>query len=339
VTASSNCRLEELTGLRKTGPLKADKEGGMVWEVQLEPYDLVAVQLSDSAAQLARPQAVWPGDIEPALGQEIRKLGARAAALRNPPPLMAFDNADFEKAAEKNAPIPGWTISAREGVSITLDRKHTHGGKQAAKIQSTGPIACLASQPFAAPATGRLSMAVWLRVENADRQPSLRLAVEGKLNGRDYYRFAQVGQAPDGGRPVSPLGGDWEQFIFQIDDLPLTGLSPLRVRFDLMGQGEVYVDDVQLYSLAFSNPEIVELMKLIALTDYQLQYGNVGDCVRLMDGYWPRFLEENVPLPPSLLAKQPPAKKPAEEKPPTEPVERTGLMDRVKNLIPESIRF
>jgi hypothetical protein len=197
----------------------------------------------------------------------------------------------------------------------------------------------LASQPISAPATGRLSMAVWLRIESPDRQPPLRLALEGKWNGSDYYRYAQVGRAADGGMSNSPLGTEWEQYIFQVDDLPLTSLSSLRMRFDLMGEGEVWIDDVQLYNLAFSNPEIVELMKLIALLDYKLQCGNVGDCVRLLDGYWPRFLVENVPLPATLIAKQPSEKKPAPEKTPTEPAERTGLMDKVKSIIPESMRF
>ena len=100
-------------------------------------------------------------------------------------------------------------------------------------------------------------MSVWLRVADAARQPPLRLAVEGKLDGRDYYRFAAVGQSPGREQPAaSPVDRDWGQYIFQVDDLPLEGLSQLRVRFDLMGQGEVWVDDVQLYDLAFSETEL-----------------------------------------------------------------------------------
>jgi hypothetical protein len=330
ITASPNCRFEELTGLRKIAPPKQET-GGMIWEVQLDPYDLVAVQLNDAAAQFARPQTAWPSNIETALGTEIRKLGARAAALRNPKPLDALANPDFESPAVKDSAICGWNVTARKGVTIAIDEKRPHGGRCAAKIQSTGPIACLISNPITAPTTGRLSIYVWLRVDSTEKQPPLRLAVEGKLAGRDYYRYAQVGQ------PAAALGTQWEQFIFPIDDLPLTGLSPLRVRFDLMGPGEVYVDDVQLYSLAFSNPEIVELSKLITLADVKLQYAQLGDCVRLLEGYWPRFLDENVPLA-AMTAKDRPAKKPAEDRP-AEPVERTGLMDRVKGLIPESLRF
>ncbi|MCC6126977.1 MAG: hypothetical protein IT426_18620 [Pirellulales bacterium] len=339
INAAANCRMEELSGLRKIDPPKPDADGGTVWEVRLEPYDLVAVQLSDSAAQLARPQVAWPDEIESALALEIRKLGARAAALRTPPLLTALENADFEEESEKSALLPGWTATAREGVAVSLDRANPHGGKQAAKIQSDGPIACLASRLFPAPATGRLSMAVWLRIDAPGRQPPFRLAVEGKLNGRDYYRYAQVGLHPEGAPPTAAFGKEWEQFIFQVDDLPLTGLSPLRVRFDLMGEGEVWIDDVQLYNLSFSKPEIVELSKLITLADLKLQYAQLGDCVRLLEGYWPRFLDENVPLPATVVAKRPPAKPTPPKDSPAESAERTGFMDRVKNLIPDSLRF
>jgi hypothetical protein len=344
IAAASNCRLEELTGARKINPPKADPGGGMTWELRLEPYDLVAVQLSDPAAQLARPQAMWPDDIEQALGMEIRKLGARAAVLRSPPVPKMLENADFERAAEKNISIPGWAGTTRDGVLIELTRSHVHGGKQAAIVSSNGPIACLVSQPFPAPTTGRLSMTVWLRTDAAGRQPPFRLAIEGKLDGRDYYRYAQVGRPPEGAPPTAALGGEWEPFLFLLDDLPLTGLSPLRVRFDLMGAGQVCVDDVQLNTLAFTQPEIIELSKLITLADVKLQRSQLGDCVRLLEGYWPRFLEENVPLPASVqaaseLAKQPAAKKAPEEKNPPENSDRTGLLDRMKNMIPDSLRF
>ena len=104
-----------------------------------------------------------------------------------------------------------------------------------------------------------------------------------------------------------------------------------------MGPGEVWVDDVQLFSLAFANPELVELSKLITLADVKLQNGQVGDCVRLLDGYWPRFLEENVPLPAGAASSEASAAQPrkAEEKPP----ERSGWLNRIKDLVPESLRF
>jgi hypothetical protein len=329
-----------LTGTRRIEPLRPDGNGGQVWEVALEAYDLAAVQLSEADVACSNPRVKWPEAVERELGLEVRRLGARAAALRNPAPLSAPANADFESGAPGAAAIPDWAATAQEGVHIQLDKDQKHDGRQSVKIASRGPIACLVSRPFAAPPTGRLSVCVWLRIADPARQPPLRLALalEGKIPGRNSYRFAPVGLAPGPDQPSVPLTAEWGQYIFQVDDLPLEGLTSLCVRFDLMGAGEVWVDDVQAFSLAFNKVEMVELSKLITQADVKLQNGRIGDCLRLLEGYWPRFLEENVPLPPGAVPTETaanPKKPPAEEKPP----ERSGWLNRVKDIIPDSLRF
>ncbi len=338
VEAAPGCRIEELTDSRKIEPLKPEASSGLYWEVGLEPYDLIAVRLSDPAARCSNPHVVWSGAVDAELALNIRRLGARAAALRNPPPLDVVVNADFESPAAGDDPVPDWATTNRSDVEIKLDETHQHSDRQSVKIASAGPVACLVSRPFAAPATGRLTVSVWLRTSDAASQPPLRLAVEGKLRGQDYYRYAPVGSAPGPGRPAVPILPGWGRYVFQVDDLPLEGLASIRVRFDLMGPGEVWIDDVQVFNLAFTKPEMIELSKLITLADVKLQNGQIGDCLRLLEGYWPRFLNANVPLPPGAMpserasaAKQPPA----EETPP----ERSGFLDRMKDLLPESMRF
>lgn len=334
IEAGADCQLEELTGRRKINPMQSDGEKGFSWEAALEPFDLIAVRLSEPDVRFTGPQVTWSETVEASLGMEIRRLGARAAALRNPPPLPVPANCDFERPVTHDGPIPDWAVTTRGGVTIELDTQQGHGGRQSAHLASTGAVACLVSRPIAAPNTGRLSMSVWLRVPNADRQPSLRLALDAKLHGRDYYRFAAVGKPADAGQPAVPIASQWSQYVFQVDDLPLEGLTSLRLRFDLMGRGEVWIDDIQTYSLAFSKSELLELSKLITLANVNLQNGQIAGCLRMLDGYWPRFLNENVPLPPgaeTALAK--PASE--EEKPP----ERSGWLDRVKDMVPESLRF
>jgi hypothetical protein len=336
VEATSACQIEELSGLRKIGPLQADSSEGYYWEVTLEPYDLVAVRLSEPNVQCSSPRVTWPESVEIALSQHIRRLGARAAALGNPSPLDSLGNPGFE-AAGTNGEVPEWTVLGKNGVSAKLDRTEKHDGGQSVKMVSKGPVVCLVSKPLTAPATGRLTVSVWLRVADPARQPPLRLAIEGKLRGRDYYRYGPVGGSTQNGQPGDAIRSEWGQFLLPIGDLPLEGLSSLRVRLDMMGPGEVWVDDVQVFSLAFSRPELLELSKLITLADIKLQNGQIGDCVRMLDGYWPRFLEENVALPAGAIpvdtaAAEPPAE---EEKPP----ERSGWLNRVKDMLPESLRF
>jgi len=73
------------------------------------------------------------------LGAEIRKLGARAAALRNPSPLGVLGNPDFESSVLKDSRIYGWDVTSCGGVTIALDEKRPHGGRRAVKISPLTP--------------------------------------------------------------------------------------------------------------------------------------------------------------------------------------------------------
>jgi hypothetical protein len=266
----------------------------------------------------------------------------RAAALSSPPSLPVLRNPGFELPPGANGQIPGWLAVPPLGVSVQLDAQEKHLGKQSLRLFSNGPEAHLMSDPFQMPPTGRIAVAVWLRVADAARQPPLRLAIDAKLGGEEHYRFAPLGKGLANGPAVVPLAAGWGQYIFQANDLPLEGLSQVRVRFDLMGAGEVWIDDVQVFDLSFTRDERVELSKMIALANVKLQNGQTGDCLRLLEGYWPRFLESNMPLPVTPaegLAGKADAPPKTDGEAPEESPERSGLLDRMKDLIPKPLRF
>ena len=82
------------------------------------------------------------------------------------------------------------------------------------------------------------------------------------------------------------------------------------------------------------------LFKLITLADVTLQNGQVGECLKLLDGYWPRLLTESVPLPLATLPTAKTAAKPDGQPADTDaPAQQTGWMDRMKSLLPERLRF
>src|SRR4029079_9713464 len=124
-----------------------------------------------------------------------------------------------------------------------------------------------------------------------------------------YHRFATLDGTARGAGGVS---SSWAQFVFLLDDLPTSEVRQLRARIDLGGQGEIWIDQVELFDLAFTPEERVELTKLIALADLKLKSGQFSDCARLLDGYWPRFLLATVPLTqtPASVAQRPTAVKP-----------------------------
>lgn len=330
VEASPGCRLEELTGLRRVEPLDRNARGSF-WMIHLKPYDLLAVRLSDPKAKFSEPKIGVPESATVVLGQQIRELSARTALLDQPPSLDVLSNPGFEQRATEENALPGWEITRRAKVRIEPDPNQPHGGNRSVRMSTDGPWACLVSQPFKPPATGRIEMVVWLRVDDVEAQPSLRLALQYKHRGEIVYVSAPVGSALGA---EAEIGKQWAPYSFSINDLPLQDLSEMQVRFDLQGSGEVWVDDVQLSCLAFSKNEILELGSLITTADVTLQKNEVGDCLRLLEGYWPRFLQEHVPL------KFDVAQRPRRSRPMPSPKEKKqpSAFERMKNLLPNPFR-
>jgi hypothetical protein len=311
------CRIEELSGSRRLPALT-----GNHWTLPMEPFDLIAVRLLAPDARINQTQITLDESrIKPWLDSRVHDLLQRKAILISQGPMPILTNPSFELPA-KAGQIPGWSLLNPAAGSATLDAEgppvqQKPAGKQAVRLESKGPPVSLRSEPIPAPATGRLSVSVWLRVENPQNQPILRLAVEYLNDGRSCYRPAQVGQ---GGNPIA---GQWSHFQLQIDDLPSSDIDKLQIRFDLMTPGCVWIDDVQVFDLAFTNVEFDQLGKIVALADFQLQHGQFAQCLHELEGYWPRFLATYVQLQAPLANQQPqntnpPAAK-ADEKSATKP--------------------
>lgn len=339
----AGCRMEELSGLRTLPSLETEGEQ-TIWKLPMKPYDLVGVRFSATGVQWSRPVATLTRQTQADLALKIRSLGVRNALLVDPPPLALPANAGFETTADTQP--AGWTFQGPSGARPSLDAAEKHEGKQSVRLASDGPVIKLSSEPFVPPSTGRLAVSVWLRVADERRQPPLRIALEGVYQNCVYYRYAPLGRSTQPGQPAAALAPRWAQYIFQIDDLPLEGLSQVRVGFELVEAGEVWVDDIQMFDLRFSKMERVELAKLISLADVKLQNGQIADCLRLLDGYWPQFLEANVRLPSGepageAVAKSGKHRPRSDEEPPAnqDNGERTGLMDRVRGLLPQRLRF
>jgi hypothetical protein len=228
------------------------------------------------------------------LARTMTELRVRAGALNAPPRLSVLANPGFENDGQEGE-IAGWLRASGEGIDIDVESGEAFEGGKSLRLKNRNDTsaAWVRSEPFDPPATGRIAVLVRLKGNNSRRQPNLRLAVEGRLNGAVYYRYASVGA----GRDSPPLKTEWAQYILPIDDLPSQGLTDVRVGFDLMGGGTAFIDDVQVYDLWFLEDERRELLKSIALADFQRDKGKIADCQRFIESYWPRFLQEHVEAP------------------------------------------
>ena len=189
-------------------------------------------------------------------------------------------------------------------------------------MPSAGPVASLLSRPFARPPP-----AGWRsRCGSAWPTPlgSRPCGWPWKAIATDTSSIAaEVGFGGSGSRPAHPA--EWGRYVSQVDDLPLEGLTSLHVRFDLVGPGEVWIDDVQVYHLSFSRAEMVELSKLITLADVKFAEPAGRRLSPSAGGLLAAISRRERALPsaaPSATAASKP--QPAEEKPPNTPAGSAG---------------
>jgi len=167
----------------------------------------------------------------------------------------------------------------------------------------------------------------------------LRVVFKGECDGKPYRSAAGV-KVSEMQRPTK----EWaEPFAMCVSDLPLQSRGQLQIRFELTGTGEVWIDNVKLESLLFplkfykkSNAECIDLSRQISAAKSAFNAGQISDCTRIIDGYWPRFILANRPAAPPKVAERvlpttPPAS-PAEANEGQEP--SPGFSDRLKRLWP-----
>jgi hypothetical protein len=310
------------------------------WEVQLSPYDLIAAALTASDVEVADWHVTVAREVFVELRKELDELRRRANLLKDPPTLAALANPGFELPVQGEL-LPGWEYARAEGTSVQLDAQQSHSGQNALHVRSNGAVVWVRSNSFLVPRTGRLSVWVWLKIDRVEEQPPLRLAVEGRLNGQTYYRPAEVGAKVGHSNPP-PLTQAWAPYLLRIDNLPTSGLTDLRIAFDLMGKGEVWIDDVQVFDLWFDKTERNELLKQIALANFYLGKGELVQCARILDGYWSEFLRRNMTVEQNQLANVPRLDKPDQAPPPApegtakeKPKASTSWLQRIKPKSPK----
>jgi len=275
----------------------------------------------------------------PEVGREVadrvERLRLRRQVLETPVPLDVLDNPAFELGAapaegKPAASIVGWEVvePRRGAVSLVLGGGAGQPGR-GLEFSSFNGLATLRSNPFPAPASGRISVAAWLRVTDATVQPPLRISIEGVQGDREYYRFAAIGGLT-GGRPLT---GQWSQFVLQVDELPAEPVESLRVRFDLLGPGRVQIDDVRVFDLAFDDSQRARITTAVSLLEHQATHGDLGGCLVGLEGFWPMFLEafvSDAAVAAMKVAAAPPAAAPPAA---AEPADRQagGMFDRLKS--------
>jgi hypothetical protein len=278
--------------------------GGQEWTVTLEPFDLVGGEVAGGQARVVKWSVTPPANAAAALGEQSREVARRANYLRENPRAVTLFNPSFEIKAVDGSPA-GWQHARGDGLAVTVESRPASVITDALHLVRRGAHSPLwvRSTPINAPTTGRVQMTARIRLADGAPQPQLRLAIEGKLDGQPFYRRANFGAAEAAGMEVSPLTpGQWTAHTIELTDLPTAGLTDLCVGFDLMSDGEVWIDDVQVQDLWLDVTELDELKKSVATANLQAQSGSLNEARLFVEGYWPSFLRRNVQLPDAVVA-------------------------------------
>jgi hypothetical protein len=140
------------------------------------------------------------------------------------------------------------------------------------------------------PKTGRLSITAWVKNHPTRPTPVIRLAIDGQTtSGPPYYRFAEIPlEANKAGESTST---GWQPVAVHFDDLPEEGLVSVRVGFDLMQAGELWIDSVQCFDRWFDVNDQKALSNRLGLATFSLENKkNAWATRQALDDYWLRFL-------------------------------------------------
>ncbi len=330
--SSADCRFANLSAQRQQDMRWESNGGSSTWLATLKPYELAAGLLTDPEVVLDRVTSELPTDVVPKLQARFSDVASRMATLKNPDPIEGLINAGFDEVAAPDG-ILGWESVNASSAAIGVDDEAPQAGKRSLRLKSAGEVAWVRSAPIPTPRSGRLAVKAMLRTDPARLPAPLRLGLEGRLHGQPYYRFAQVEWSTPRSNANDAAENGWRPFLLQVNDLPSAGLEELRVRFDLMGAGTVWVDSIQLYDLSFTPDEQLHLSQIIALADFQLRNQQPGDCAHTLEGFWPRFLQQYVPPAPPRMAEAVPPVTIDPPREPSSPSPTSSLFRRVRGLL------
>jgi hypothetical protein len=241
----------------------------------------------------------WLVAVKSSLFRRLRQASIHAA------PMETLGNASFEAELAKAAAPNGNTWlhgQLKPGQSVERDPHVAHSGSNSLRIRNAEGVVWLRSHALPTPTTGRLSVTAWVRNDPERPVESIRLAIDGQgSDGRKYYRFGEIPlrrNSPPSPTNVAAKAEEWQPIAVHFDDLPEEGLVNVRVGFDLMKPGDLWIDSVQCFDRWLDANDQNVLSNRLGLAAYSLEtQRNTWAALKTLDDYWLRFLLAHIPDP------------------------------------------
>lgn len=253
---------------------------------------------------------------------DVTAIVQRIGLLTNLPGSPALANGGFEQLGELG--IVAWMHAQYPPGCVTVDQSQSVEGEHSILLFTDPNVSArtwMVSEPIAPPATSRLAVSLAIRAERSDGAPphQLRVSLESARRGQPV-RYANEIEVP--------RNGDWNarRMVLEIDGIDHSQLDSWRLTIDSKSAGRVWIDDIRVHHWFATAKEREELQSLAFLAVQGLQHGDLTPSARLLVNPWAQYLLSR----PGASAE--PASPPAAAKPP-------GVAQRIRNWLPEPIRF
>ena len=335
-SANPQSTMLELTGHRMIRTYSRNSQrshtGTHTWRASLLPYDLLAVMISDSDANIEsvtvhRPPAIFGP--EGSLKKKVDELELRTQAARQDILWEKLPNADFEEPLSQNGTIKHWDA---QGLTAQLDQNAAYHGLYSVKITNNSTQqGSFLSQPLDIPATGRMSVSMFVGVPTGVQSVPMSVVLKATHQGKPVVRSVPIeatlmqslaNTAPDG--PVR-----WQPLAVPFRRLPVD-LENVRIGIQYSGPGTVWIDHITLHPAMFLPDEMIELQKIPLVASQRYTSERVSDLISLLESHWAQFLFDHVPVQHGQPS-APPQRTPATKE--STPQKQPTLYQRVKNWV------
>lgn len=296
-------------------------EGPHAWSLKLAPYESQALRFESNQVKASGVRVELDPSIQQALAARCEQLESRDLKPTSLATYRAMLNPSFEEIDTAGVAV-GW--QGGEGVKTATPGVD---GTRAAVLESNGSAASIVTQPFQTPSTGQIELSAQVKVVQLSDDAQLSLIVED--SGRRSLVPLTAKQLKQ-----NSSAKEWNKYQFGVENLSLDSTAEMRIRIELTGSGEVWIDDLKLHSLVYpmdvypeSNQKVLALVQHVKSARRALESRQYGDCLTILDSYWSRFILEHLPeieTPPTATIA------PAEAKP-KEPESTPRLSERVKD--------
>lgn len=176
--------------------------------------------------------------------------------------------------------VPGWVVLGDRGATLRRDTEHPRSGQACLRLDAPQGLAGLSCEPFSPPLGQSITLKVWLRSARAQSPVRLWLEGEGGLQGGTLVRQTEL-----------TVPTEWMPITVQARDLPTLGLDRLRLRFELMTPGTLWLDDISLEGSGLSEPTRRQARRVLFAALQAYREGRFADFNRLAESHWAKQAE------------------------------------------------